>query len=168
MSSLKLVVKISAHVEFTNFKCKVLDHEFCNFEYCAIKAVNRSYKYLTAKVNLYKVPITRVKIGLGLYKRFNGYKPFLYNLTVDACKFFKNPKSNPVFLYVYEFFKEISNVNHTCPYNHDLVLDKLSTETVNYRMTKILSFPKGEYMLEMHWIAYDITRAVVKIYWTIS
>ncbi|XP_017058109.1 uncharacterized protein LOC108099248 [Drosophila ficusphila] len=165
MFSLKM---ISAHVEFTNFKCKALDQEFCNFEYCAIKAVNRSYKYLTAKAYLHKIPVTRVKVSIGLYKRFSGYKPFLYNLTVDACKFLKNPKSNPVTSYFYEFIKEISNMNHTCPFDHDLVWDKLSNENVNYRMTKILSFPKGDYMVELHWIAYDITRAVLKIYFTLS
>ncbi|XP_017058107.1 uncharacterized protein LOC108099246 [Drosophila ficusphila] len=168
MCALFVRLLISAHVEFTNFKCKALDQEFCNIEYCSIKAVNRSYKYLKAKVSLYKVPVTRVKLSIGLYKRFNGYKPFLYNLTVDACKFLKNPKSNPVTLYFYEFIKGISNMNHTCPFDHDLVWDKLSNEDVDYRMTKILSFPKGEYMLEVHWIAYDITRAVVKIYGILS
>ncbi|XP_017058106.1 uncharacterized protein LOC108099245 [Drosophila ficusphila] len=165
MFSLKL---ISTHVEFTNFKCKALDQEFCNFEYCAIKAVNRSYKYLTTKINLYKVPITRVKVSFGLYKRFSGYKPFLYNLTVDACKFLKNPKGNPVTSYFYELIREFSNMNHTCPFDHDLVVDKVSNQNINYRFTKVLSFPEGEYMLEMHWMAYDITRAVVKVYATLS
>ncbi|XP_017058108.1 uncharacterized protein LOC108099247 [Drosophila ficusphila] len=159
---------ISARVEFTNFKCKALDQEFCNFEHCYIKAVNRSYKYLTAKVNLYKVPVTRVKLNIGLYKRFNGYKPFLYNLTVNVCSFMKNPKSNPVTFYFYEFIKGISNMNHTCPYDHDLVWDKLSNEIINHRVTKVLPFPEGDYMVEMHWIAYDITRAVVKMYGTLS
>ncbi|XP_017058105.1 uncharacterized protein LOC108099244 [Drosophila ficusphila] len=165
---ISLLKLISGHVEFTNFKCKALDQEFCNFEYCAIKAVNRSYKYLTAKVNLYKVPITRVKVSFGLYKRFNGYKPFLYNFTVDACKFLKNPKSNPVSFYFYEFFKQVSNMNHTCPFDHDIVVDKLTTENMSYRFTKVLSFPEGDYMVETHWIAYDITRAVVTIFLALS
>jgi len=53
-------------------------------------------------------------------------------------------------------------------YQHDLVWDKLSTEHINHRVTNILSFPEGDYMMEMHWIAYDIVRAVVNIYVTLS
>jgi len=59
------------------------------------------------------------------------------------------------------------SLNRFC-YQHDLVLDKLSTEHINHRVTDILSFPEGDYMMEMHWIAYDITRAVVKLYVSLS
>jgi len=127
------------------------------------------------------------QVNFGLYKRFSGYRPFLYNITVDACNFLKNPKRNPIASYFYDFIKDISNMNHTCPfdvwyiydisydfiligfrYQHDLVWDKLSTEHINHRVTNILSFPEGDYMMEMHWIAYDIVRAVVNIYVTLS
>ncbi|XP_017122451.1 uncharacterized protein LOC108142886 [Drosophila elegans] len=159
---------ICARIEFTNFKCDSLDKDFCEFEYCTIKAINRTYKYVSTKIRLYQVPITEIKVKVGLYKRFNGYRPFLYNITVDACQFLKNKKSNPVTNYFYEFIKSTSNMNHTCPYDHDLVVDRVSTEFVNHRFTNILPFPEGDYMVEMHWIAYDITRAVVKVYLTLS
>ncbi|XP_070851639.1 uncharacterized protein [Drosophila suzukii] len=161
-------LKISARTEFTNFKCMSLDKEFSDFEYCTLKAVNRSYKYISTKVKLFQVPVTKVKVNFGLYKRFSGYRPFLYNVTVDACNFLKNKKRNPIASYFYDFIKDISNMNHTCPFDHDLVWDKLSTEHINHRVTNILSFPEGDYMMEMHWIAYDIVRAVVKIYVTLS
>ncbi|XP_070073105.1 uncharacterized protein [Drosophila takahashii] len=161
LSVLKL---ISSRAEFTNFKCKSVDKDFADFEYCTLKAINRTYKYVSTKVKLFKVPVTKVKVNFGLYKRFNGYRPFLYNITVDACNFLRNQKGNPITSYFYDFFKDISNMNHTCPFTHDLVMEKLSTEIVNHRLTNILSFPEGDYMMEMHWIAYDITRAVVKLY----
>lgn len=50
------------------------------------------------------------------YKRFNGYRPFMYNVSIDACKFLKNPASNLVAKFYYEFLKSYSNINHTCPY----------------------------------------------------
>ncbi|XP_050744803.1 uncharacterized protein LOC108031001 [Drosophila biarmipes] len=165
LSVLKL---ISTRTEFTNFKCDSLDKEFSDFEYCSIKAINRSYKYVTVKVKLFQVPVTKVKVSFGLYKRFSGYRPFLYNVTVDACNFLRNRKSNPITSYFYDFIKDISNMNHTCPFDHDLVMDKLSTELVNHRLTNVLSFPEGDYMVEMHWIAYDITRAVVKLYLSLT
>ncbi|XP_017049220.2 uncharacterized protein LOC108093605 [Drosophila ficusphila] len=100
-----------------NIKCHTLDEEFSKFEYCIFKSVNRTYKYFSTRVKLLKVPVTSVQINLELFQRLNGYKPFLYNITVDACKFIKNQKSNPVASYFYDSFKKFSNINHTCPYD---------------------------------------------------
>ncbi|XP_017057433.1 uncharacterized protein LOC108098802 [Drosophila ficusphila] len=159
---------VSSKFEFTNIECTSLDKSFDDFEYCYLKSVNRSYKYLSLKVNLFKTPITKVKVKGGLYKRLNGLRPFMYNITVDACRFLNNPKSNPVMNFYYSFVKPFSNINHTCPFDHDLVVDKVPIDFVNHQVTKVLPFPEGSYLLETHWFAYDIVRAVVKIYWTLS
>ncbi|XP_017078310.1 uncharacterized protein LOC108112677 [Drosophila eugracilis] len=157
-----------SRVDFKNIKCESVDKQFCRFDTCALKSVNRSYKYLTVYVKLFKLPVSDVKVDFGLYQRLNGYKPFLYNFTVDACKFFKNQKSNPVGSYFYEFFRETSNLKYSCPYNHDIVVDKVSTELFNHRLTKILPFPEGEYMVQMNWHAYGINRGIFKIYFALS
>ncbi|XP_043068538.1 uncharacterized protein [Drosophila bipectinata] len=151
-------------VEFRNIICTSLDKTFSDFEYCFLKSINRTYKYFSLKVNLFKVPVTKVKVNFALYKRFNGYKPFLYNMTLDACKFQQNPKGNPVALYFYEFIIEVSNMNHSCPYDHDLVLEKLTTEQISHRLTTILPFPEGDYMFQMYWFAYGINRARFQIF----
>ncbi|XP_033162125.1 uncharacterized protein LOC117142323 [Drosophila mauritiana] len=161
-------VKISSKFEFTNFECKSLDKSFDDFEYCHLKSFNRSYKYLSLKVKLFKTPIRKVKVRAILFKRYNGYKPFMFNITVDACRFLKNTKSNPAALYFFEFLKPYSNMNHTCPFDHDLIVEKLEVGFVNHQATKVLPFPEGDYQLETHWIAYDIDRAVVKVYGTLS
>nr|NP_001027165.1 uncharacterized protein Dmel_CG33654 [Drosophila melanogaster]AAZ52522.1 uncharacterized protein Dmel_CG33654 [Drosophila melanogaster] len=146
----------SSKFEFTNLQCTSFDKSFDDFEYCYIRSANRSYKYLTLKVNLFKTP------------RFNGYRPFMFNITLDACRFLKNTDSKPIAKYFYEFFNSYSNLNHSCPFNHDLIVDKIPIDFVNHRVTNILPFPEGDYLLETHWIAYEIDRAMVKIYYTIS
>ncbi|XP_017077347.1 uncharacterized protein LOC108112108 [Drosophila eugracilis] len=158
------ISQVHSLVEFTNIKCEVVDPDFCNFEYCYLKSVNRTYKYFMLKVNLYKIPVTKVKVNFAIYKFANGYKPFMYNVTVDACKFLKNPKSNPVTDYIHGFFKDFSNMNHSCPYDHDLVVDKLTTDLFNQRMKYLLPFPEGKYLVQMNWMAYDTIRAVFKLY----
>nr|XP_044250572.1 uncharacterized protein LOC108065872 [Drosophila takahashii] len=163
-----LIKEVNSLVEFTNVKCESVDKDFCEFDYCILKAVNRTYKYFSLRVKLLRIPVTKVKVSLGLYKRLNGYKPFLYNITIDACKFLKNPKSNPVVTFFYEFFKGFSNLNHTCPFDHDLVVEKMTYGSVYSHFTDKLHFPEGSYMMEWHWLAYDINRAVTKFYWTIS
>ncbi|XP_041630408.1 uncharacterized protein [Drosophila kikkawai] len=161
-------VKILAAVEFTNVKCTSLDPKFADFEYCIMKSVNRSYKYISAKVKLFKKPITKVKVNVELMKRYSGYKPFLYNVTVDACRFLKNPGSNPIAGYLYGFFRDHSNMNHTCPFDHDLILEKLTINFVNQHVTNVLPFPTGDYLFQSNWLAYDINRAKFSVYWTIS
>nr|XP_016935546.2 uncharacterized protein LOC108014040 [Drosophila suzukii] len=163
-----MAIKTSSKFEFTNIVCTSLDKKFDDFEYCYLKSVNRSYKYVSLKVNLFKTPITKVKFRGILYKRFSGYRPFMFNVTVDACRFLNDTKTNPIVSYFLEFFKPFSNINHSCPFDHDLIVDKVSIDSVNYRVTKVLPFPEGAYLLETHWIAYDINRAVVKVYDTIS
>ncbi|KAH8390089.1 hypothetical protein KR200_006889, partial [Drosophila serrata] len=155
-------------VEFSNLKCESTDKDFAEFECCALKSVNRTFKYVTIKVRLFKVPVTNVKVNLALYQRLNGLKPFLYNITVDGCKFVKNPRSNQVASYFYDFFKNHSNLNHPCPYDHDLFVDKMSTQFVDQRVTKTLPFPKGRYMFKTDWYVNSIKRAAVNIYLTLS
>ncbi|EDV57421.1 uncharacterized protein Dere_GG24834 [Drosophila erecta] len=168
MISIYFFTEVYSLVEFTNVQCESLDKDFALVEYCYLKSVNRSYKYVSIKVNLLKRPINKVKVNFALYQRLNGYKPFLYNITFDACRFLKSPKSNPVALYFYNFYKEYSNMNHTCPYDHDIVLDKLPYHSINNKVTKTLPFPEGSYMFEVNWMAYGIPRAVTKFYLSLS
>ncbi|XP_070137697.1 uncharacterized protein [Drosophila bipectinata] len=159
-------MRIYCKFEFTNVKCNSLDKSFDDFEYCYLKSVNRSYKYFSVKVNLFKTPVT--KVTGTLFKRYNGYRPFMFNVTIDACRLLSGAKTNPFADYVYGFFKNYTNMNHTCPFEHDLMIEKLDTNFMNYQVTKILPVPEGDYLLELHWLAYEIDRAVVKVYGNIS
>ncbi|XP_022215808.2 uncharacterized protein LOC111069903, partial [Drosophila obscura] len=160
--------KITCKWEFTNLKCTSLDKDFTQFEYCYLKSINRTYKYASLRANLLQIPVTKIKLNFSLFKRFSGYRPFLYNMTVDSCRFLAHQKSYPVASFFYNLFKSFSNMNHTCPYNHDLIIDKVSISFTNHQLTKILPFPEGDYLLETTWIAYDISRAEIKIYGTLS
>ncbi|XP_044248737.1 uncharacterized protein, partial [Drosophila takahashii] len=152
--------------EWTNFKCTSVDPSFSTIEYCYIKPINRTYKYVSFKAKLLKTPVT--KINFALYKRLNGYVPFLYNMTVDSCRFLNNTKSQPIAKYFYGLIMSNSNMNHTCPYDHDLIIDKLSTGFISNQVTDVLPFPEGRYFLQTHWYAYDILRAKIGFYGTVS
>uniref|UniRef100_B3P6X7 GG12314 n=1 Tax=Drosophila erecta TaxID=7220 RepID=B3P6X7_DROER len=141
-----------SHIEFTSFKCASMDKDVVDFEYCSLKSVNRTYQHISAKVNF------------GLHQQIQGYKPFLYNVSLDGCQFIKNTRSNAVARYFYDFIKDTSNLNHSCPYDHDLILDKLSSEAINSRLPKVLPFPTGNYMFQTYWMVNEKYRAVTKIY----
>ncbi|KAH8317032.1 hypothetical protein KR074_012098, partial [Drosophila pseudoananassae] len=159
---------ITSKFEFTNIKCIPKDEQFGNFECCYLKSVNRTYKYVTIKYYFNKLPITSIQVNVALFKRFNGYKPFLYNVTVDGCKFLKNQKSNPIMKFFFETIDSFSNINHSCPYNHGIIFDKLTIEAVNRQFTKILPFSEGDYMVEINWMSFEKLRAVTMFYGTLS
>ncbi|KAH8236438.1 hypothetical protein KR026_002167, partial [Drosophila bipectinata] len=154
--------------EFTNIICNSLDEQFASIDYCFLKSVNRTYKYASLKVKLHKVPVEKIKINFAIYKRLNGYKPFLYNVTFDACKFLKNRKINPVGSFLVDLFESYSNMNHECPYNHDVFVEKAPASSIRDKLTKVLPFPPGSYGFFSVWYAYGIPRAKVNIYGTLS
>ncbi|SPP80843.1 Hypothetical predicted protein [Drosophila guanche] len=148
-SLLYSIAEISSKYEFTSIKCTSLDTNFADFEYCYLKSVNRTYKYMSAKVNLFKTPITKIK-------RFSGYRPFMYNVTVDACRFLKDTPTNPDAGY--------SNMNNSCPYDHDLLFERISIDFVNQQVTKVT---RGGISLRNQLVCLRY-RAVVKVYGTLS
>ncbi|XP_070072341.1 uncharacterized protein [Drosophila takahashii] len=159
-------MQITSKFEFTNIKCSSLDTHFTAFEYCYIKSINRTYKYVSIKANLFETPVT--KVNFAMYKRVNGYLPFLYNITVDSCRFLKNTTSQPIAKFFYELIKSNSNINHSCPYNHDVMIEKLSAGSINHQILNVLPVPEGRYLIQTHWYAYDILRASIGFYGTIS
>uniref|UniRef100_A0A1I8N3C3 Uncharacterized protein n=1 Tax=Musca domestica TaxID=7370 RepID=A0A1I8N3C3_MUSDO len=56
------------------------------------------------------------KLNLAFYKKASGYRPFLYNITADACAFLANRRRYPVLKVIFDVFLDKSNLNHTCPY----------------------------------------------------
>ncbi|KRF98678.1 uncharacterized protein Dwil_GK28060 [Drosophila willistoni] len=137
-----LTTIIECRFEFTNLKCTSLDKSFLEFQHCYIKAVNRSYKYITIRANVFDLPVYEAITNFDLLKRNNGYLPFLYNITGPVCPFFENKKRFPVSSFITGLFLEHSNFNHRCPFNHDFIVDKLDIGFLNGKFTKLLPFPE--------------------------
>lgn len=111
-------------------------------------------------------------MNVALFKRFNGYRPFLYNFTIDACRFFHNQKSNPVAQYFYSLYRDVSNINHSCPYNVRTWFKKLKNKkyiyfiNIFFSMTSwwIKSPPKG---LIPTWSRFcRFPKATIWLWWT--
>ncbi|CAD7015132.1 uncharacterized protein LOC101449855 [Ceratitis capitata] len=155
-------------VDFTNIKCDAVDKAYNSVKYCYIKAVNRTYKYFSASNHFhFKEPITNISVGVAFLKRANGYKPFLYNVTVDGCKFLRIG-GNPLLRFMHGIFHKYSNINHTCPYTHDIEVNELPVSHADNIFSKVLPFPKGDYQVVTSWYTYNTLRTVVKLYYTLS
>ncbi|EDW02385.1 GH21962, partial [Drosophila grimshawi] len=53
---------------------------------------------------------------MAFFKRANGWRPFLYDFSVDICKFLENPQ-HIIARLAFEIIKPYTNVNHSCPYH---------------------------------------------------
>ncbi|EDW17449.2 uncharacterized protein Dmoj_GI12638 [Drosophila mojavensis] len=136
----------TAHVAFTNLKCNFIDKSYGDFQYCYIKAVNRTHKYINIYAKMVPQALNNISVNIQLLRKSNGYKPFFMPKTFDACKFLRKP-SNPLLIAYYNTIKDHSNINHTCPYDHDIIVDKLYTGNQDLAFTRYLPIPHGDYAI---------------------
>ncbi|XP_013105438.2 uncharacterized protein LOC106085657 [Stomoxys calcitrans] len=116
---------------------------------------------LNIKVGLYKTPVTNSTANIALYKRANGYRPFLYNKTHDICAFFANRKRFPFFYVMMGIFLERSNLNHTCPYNDAIMVKNL---VLNEDMFHLIPIPEGDYRINANIYAYNDLKASLQVF----
>nr|XP_036225307.1 uncharacterized protein LOC106619324 [Bactrocera oleae] len=163
-----LAITVKTKLEFSNAICINTDRSYVYFDTCILKAVNRSYKYLTVRATFpQKKPVYNISMSFALLRKANGYKPFLYNFTIDACKYMKT-RANPVVRYFHSWFEKYSTINKTCPYGpQDEVVEKLPISYVNHVATQVLPLPTGEYTFHTDWYFYGVKVAIVKVFFKI-
>lgn len=61
--------------------------------------------------------ISCTQLNISTYKKANGYKPFLYNVTFDFCKYMANAKRKSFEKIFMDLIINNSNINHSCPYD---------------------------------------------------
>ncbi|XP_022213588.2 uncharacterized protein LOC111068429 [Drosophila obscura] len=131
--------------KFTNVVCKSYNNSWFVFHNCRLKAVGRN-KVICNMNGTVLHPATDVTIHMQVLKRANGYKPFLFDIRFDACRFFRN-RSPPFANLVYGLFKEFTNINHTCPFVGPQIVKDFYLKPELLR----LPFPTGYYMVTFRW-----------------
>ncbi|XP_017123649.1 uncharacterized protein LOC108143648 [Drosophila elegans] len=151
-----LVCSEAPFVKMTNVVCESYNKSWAVFHYCRLKAYSRNKTSL--KINAtFLHPANNVSLGLKLMKRENGYKPFLFDFTIDACKFLRR-RNNPVIKMFYELIRDVSTLNHSCPYVGLQVVSDL------HRITFPVPFPSGDYGLFLDFIFDGKKQFCVNIY----
>ncbi|XP_016991007.2 uncharacterized protein LOC108052958 [Drosophila rhopaloa] len=166
----KIWVFLSCHVSFTNLKCEMIDSNFGSFEICRIKAVNRTHKYIDLHLKLNKLPINTLMVKLEAMRFDNGYRPFFTAMKFNFCQYMKNPQHRSmIFLKeIHSTFVNASNFNHTCPYNHDILVDKFWTGNLEQAFLQYLPVPNGEYALYSTYYIPNKPRLLINAYFKIK
>lgn len=60
-------------------------------------------------------PVNEVLINAQVFKRANGYRPWLYKGQFDACRFMRKAYI-PLVIFIFSLIKDYTNLNHPCPY----------------------------------------------------
>ncbi|XP_030246912.1 uncharacterized protein LOC115565735 [Drosophila navojoa] len=131
---------------------------------CIIKAYNREIKELHFYMTLLQKPVSNVTIHVDIKRRF---RSTFATFEIDACQFFRSTRRNPIANAVYSFFhlQVYSNINHTCPYDHDVVVDSL-------RIADHINLPVplglGEYEIKTYWYVLKKLSVIINVNFMIS
>ncbi|KAH8299456.1 hypothetical protein KR044_001510, partial [Drosophila immigrans] len=144
--------------KFSNAICESLNKSWVVVNKCRLLALSRDRN--TFNMNLTMLhPAYDIFVNCQVFKRANGYKPWLFNVTVDACRFTKRPY-NPFIILIYNLFKEFSNINHTCPYVGHQIIQGFFLRPEVLR----LPIPTGDYLLEMTWMLHKKPQMTTNLY----
>ncbi|KAH8404145.1 hypothetical protein KR215_010328, partial [Drosophila sulfurigaster] len=135
---------------FTNLKCKVLDPSYCVYDKCHLKMLGRGIVGINVEAKLLKGPFYNAKVNLSLWRKFNGFRPFMFNVTFDFCKFMS--KSNAALSFQKIFFDALgtqSNLNHSCPYEVCTFKIFIESKKLKKIFLKFLPLPSGEYQIQI-------------------
>lgn len=100
--------------KMTNAVCKSYNESWITVHTCRLRAISRNVTKLNVVVTLLH-PVHDLRVQGQVYKKANGYKPWLVKFDLDICRFLKRAY-NPAAIFVFKLFKDFSNFNHSCPY----------------------------------------------------
>ncbi|SPP87012.1 Hypothetical predicted protein [Drosophila guanche] len=153
-------------------RCQMIDGKFGLFERCLITTNTLTS---TRRSTSFRWIMSRSFLQLKLLpmRHDHGYRPFFMNLTFDICAFFRNLQNENgarqlILRELFQTVKPYTNINHTCPYHHDVEVSKLWTGNLEARFLRHLPLPHGDYSLCLSWYTSSVHRATVKVYFRLT
>ncbi|XP_068150785.1 uncharacterized protein [Drosophila tropicalis] len=131
--------------KMTNAVCLSYNESWVIIHTCRLKAVQRDRTTFNFNGTILK-EARDIELHMRVFKRASGYKPWLFHVEMDACRYLRKPY-NPFGILVFNLYKEFTNFNHSCPY--------IGTQIVKgfYLRPELLKLPlpSGDYLLSIRW-----------------
>ncbi|EDV57005.1 uncharacterized protein LOC6548099 [Drosophila erecta] len=144
--------------KMTNAVCKSYNESWVVIHYCRLKAYSRTKTSLNINATFIE-PAKKIHVHAKMMKRANGYKPFLFDYTLDACLFMRR-RNQPFAKIIWNFIRNVSTVNHTCPY------EGLQMVSDFHRIEVPVPLPSGEYLLLLDWLFDLKPQFATNVYFT--
>ncbi|KAH8365062.1 hypothetical protein KR084_000353 [Drosophila pseudotakahashii] len=167
---------------FTNMLCESYNESYASFKKCKLNLLGRGRVGADFYLKLFQLPInnswvsspTKIKVNFflqyfcllpqinwAIYRRYNGFRPFIYNVSTDLCQLLAKKNVLSFEGLVMNAIMTRSNLNHSCPYNHDIILDNLEFSD---DFLKTLPLPQGDYKIELRFATYKVWRVQVTMF----
>ncbi|KAH8293764.1 hypothetical protein KR054_004041, partial [Drosophila jambulina] len=142
---------------FSNLVCESYNATTFVFHQCRLKAVSRDRVDMNVNGTILS-SINDVTLHIRVFKRENGFKPWLFNFKFDGCRFMRKNYVGIAKL-MFNILKDFSNLNHTCPYVGPLIVQGfyLRPELL------LLPIPTGEYMIAVRWFYNDMLQCDINM-----
>ncbi|XP_050324508.1 uncharacterized protein LOC126755832 [Bactrocera neohumeralis] len=152
--------------KFTNVQCSSFDEKFATFEMCRLRAVKRDVNELSVALKFVQSNETmrNATIRLQLMKKASGYKPFLYDVTVNLCEYLEK-RNHPFLNIIFNAFGNHSTSLQRCPLRNELAIEHLQFPT---GMLQGLPLPLGEYAIFASLTTESKKRVEVKLYFMLN
>ncbi|XP_005177413.1 uncharacterized protein LOC101899278 [Musca domestica] len=148
-------------VKFTKLECKDFDKSLIAFKLCQLKAVGRNRIAMQVQGDLKQPLNDGLLINVELFRKSHDFRPFLYNDTMEFCGFIKNPNRYMFWKILVQEMIKYTNLNHTCPYEDELVVKDLILDD---SMLKALPFPSNDYMVQVKALQQNDIKAEMKMF----
>ncbi|EDW02515.1 uncharacterized protein LOC6561248 [Drosophila grimshawi] len=140
------LILCDGYTRHTNLKCEVLEKSVIKIPMCKLKVMGRGRIAANVELDILQLPVESIQVKYSVFKKQNVYLPFLFNVSLDFCHFMKHPNRLNVFYYFHRALMPYTNWNHTCPYNHKIIIkDFVLTD----EMFAKVPIPEGSYMFDV-------------------
>nr|NP_611919.1 uncharacterized protein Dmel_CG13590 [Drosophila melanogaster]AAF47212.1 uncharacterized protein Dmel_CG13590 [Drosophila melanogaster] len=146
------------YLKMTNAVCKSYNKSWVVVHYCRLKAYSRAKTSLNINVTFVE-PARNISVHFKTMKKANGYKPFLFDYTFDACEFMRR-RNQPVAKIIWYMIRNVSTINHTCPYEGLQMLSDF------HKVDIPVPLPSGDYLLMVDWLFDGKTQFATNVYFT--
>ncbi|XP_017015738.2 uncharacterized protein [Drosophila takahashii] len=143
--------------KLTNVKCESLNMSWVTINECRLKALSRNKTVFNFNATFHH-PTNDILMDYRFLKRASGYKPWLYRRKIDGCRFLRKPY-DALTIMIYIAYKDVSNINHTCPLFGDILIRGMYLTT----SFKSIPYPTGDYMLQINWMFYRKIQFVTNV-----
>ncbi|KAH8367561.1 hypothetical protein KR200_002615, partial [Drosophila serrata] len=145
--------------KFKSLYCTIYDHDYGKFTMCKLKAINR-YRNSVSVYFRQKQPAEKVMVRMEVLKRANGWRPFLYNVSVDLCDFLQR-HSNMYLAIGFAYLKPYLKLNNSCPIkaNDSVRCENFELDIDQFRVR--FPFETGEYGLRLSFYYRKILRVAI-------
>ncbi|XP_053964110.1 uncharacterized protein LOC128867044 [Anastrepha ludens] len=150
-------------VKLLQITCNSKESQYLSFTQCKLEHKRGDVYEVTVAITLHQGPINNVTlIGSIVKSGYESRQPML-EYKIDCCAFFRNKRRSFSAKLAYDIMglERYSNMNHSCPYDRDLLVDHYPFN--GRRVGRMTPFGSGIFTFSTKWYLYNILRAVVDI-----